>query len=441
MEMLSVTTPTDTSEGRSLQQAEVVLCYGPRKDLDLTDIPLFVDVLDENHSLIQSLYYNLPVFRYPDTMKLVFATPYRVPNYTGVYYLRAYFSLAGDYDHANDTVTKILHCFKHPDTVDLQKVTFVYPAAGDTLLAGKSFVPEIIVSARGASTANSLRFKEELYDEHWRMVDSAVWVDTTLFSVGMRGKLCLPSMKTPSHSGKYHLRVFAWPYPEDMYLHNDTAEAEVYCRNMIDLQLLAISLSDTGVLKGGSWIRPSVKVANPLRNAEVSDVEVYVEVSDSIRNLALLRQRITHIGLMDTVEQIFADTFQVPDYTGRFWVKAYLRSDRWESDCSNDTLLRSYHCQRTDALPEAGRENWSLGQNIPNPTDGKTLIPVTLPEDGRLQVSLFSEVGRLLWREETDARQGQTLIPIDASGFASGIYFYSVEYKGERRIGKMQVAR
>ena len=84
-------------------------------------------------------------------------------------------------------------------------------------------------------------------------------------------------------------------------------------------------------------------------------------------------------------------------------------------------------------------ENWQLGQNIPNPAAGKTMVPVTLPEPGTVRLQLFAADGRLLYRSEHAVAEGKSLLPLDLAGYAAGIYYYSVEYKGERKVRKMVV--
>ena len=99
---------------------------------------------------------------------------------------------------------------------------------------------------------------------------------------------------------------------------------------------MSVTLSDTGVLAGGAWVRPTVKVANLLRNADANNVKVYVEVLDSAgQRLDLLRENLARVPMADTVGLVFADSLQVPDYTGKFWVRAYVEAAMYETDRAN----------------------------------------------------------------------------------------------------------
>ena len=174
---------------------------------------------------------------------------------------------------------------------------------------------------------------------------------------------------------------------------------------------------------------------------------------DSVRNIGLevlvvdkydtviahLRDTIAAIPGGDTSELAFRTRYQVPDYTGKFWVRAYVEAAMYETDRSNDTLFSFYSCQSSDAVPTMAMENWQLGQNIPNPATGRTLVPVSLPVPGTVRLQVFAADGRLLYRSEHAVAEGKSLLPLDLAGYAAGVYYYSVEYKGERKVRKMVV--
>jgi len=70
----------------------------------------------------------------------------------------------------------------------------------------------------------------------------------------------------------------------------------------------------------------------------------------------------------------------------------------------------------------------SLIQNFPNPFNPTTTLAFRLAEDANVTVTVFDmlgrEVGTLVNREEYDA--GVQTLEFDATGLASGIYFYRV---------------
>ena len=137
-------------------------------------------------------------------------------------------------------------------------------------------------------------------------------------------------------------------------------------------------------------------------------------------------------------------------------LKAYVQSANMKPDSNpyNDTILllgaacdtsgqslqgffAGGHDTVAIARTEAG--GWQLGQNIPNPATGKVLLPVTLPEAGMVRLQIYSAEGRLLYRGEHEMPSGRNMLPVDVGGYAAGIYYYSVEYGGERKVRKMTI--
>jgi len=49
--------------------------------------------------------------------------------------------------------------------------------------------------------------------------------------------------------------------------------------------------------------------------------------------------------------------------------------------------------------------------------------------------------GQVLYREDVNAEAGSGDIRVNLSDLAAGVYYYSVEYRGERVVRKMNVVR
>jgi hypothetical protein len=83
-----------------------------------------------------------------------------------------------------------------------------------------------------------------------------------------------------------------------------------------------------------------------------------------------------------------------------------------------------YDAEDVDGVPVA----MSVMQNFPNPFNPTTTLAFRLAEDASVTVTVFDmlgrEVGTLVDREDFDA--GVQTLDFDASGLASGIYFYRV---------------
>ena len=85
--------------------------------------------------------------------------------------------------------------------------------------------------------------------------------------------------------------------------------------------------------------------------------------------------------------------------------------------------------------------SFSLGQNIPNPANTTTLIPISLPKDGNVIFELYSITGQLLHTKNMYFSQGDNHIEYNTSGLSSGVYFYSVKYNNQRFSKKMVIKK
>jgi hypothetical protein len=84
---------------------------------------------------------------------------------------------------------------------------------------------------------------------------------------------------------------------------------------------------------------------------------------------------------------------------------------------------------------------WSLDQNIPNPASASTLIPYTIPQDGKVVFSVMSINGQSLYREELQVNAGSHYLEMNTQMFSAGIYYYSMEYQGQRIVKKMTIQK
>jgi hypothetical protein len=85
--------------------------------------------------------------------------------------------------------------------------------------------------------------------------------------------------------------------------------------------------------------------------------------------------------------------------------------------------------------------NWSLGQNIPNPAIASALIPYSIPQEGKVIFNVMSINGQVLYTKHLQATAGSHLMEIDLNTLSVGIYYYSMEYQGQRIVKKMTIEK
>jgi N-acetylmuramoyl-L-alanine amidase len=87
-------------------------------------------------------------------------------------------------------------------------------------------------------------------------------------------------------------------------------------------------------------------------------------------------------------------------------------------------------------------ETYSLEQNYPNPFNPTTTIRFSLPRAGDVTIRLYDVLGRAVGTvAEGSYQPGTYSVRFDASGLASGTYFYRMEAQGTRLVRKMLVTK
>ena len=118
--------------------------------------------------------------------------------------------------------------------------------------------------------------------------------------------------------------------------------------------------------------------------------------------------------------------------------------DAYESDTNNmnDTLSAVFGCKYNDeSVNEFGKNGWNMEQNVPNPARAATVIPFNVPEDANVTLTVMSVNGQMLYTTEISATAGENSYELNVEGLSAGIYYYTMEYKGQRLVRKMNVVK
>ena len=81
----------------------------------------------------------------------------------------------------------------------------------------------------------------------------------------------------------------------------------------------------------------------------------------------------------------------------------------------------------------------TLEQNIPNPADENTTINYHLPSSGKVQIKVTDLLGQVLWVEEYVKTSGNHQLELNVSGFAPGLYYYTLEFNSKKITRKMTI--
>jgi photosystem II stability/assembly factor-like uncharacterized protein len=101
--------------------------------------------------------------------------------------------------------------------------------------------------------------------------------------------------------------------------------------------------------------------------------------------------------------------------------------------------------RRADAVTAVGDPAglpYALGQNYPNPFNPSTTFKFTLPSQEHVTLNVYDVSGRLVAKVlSSEMTPGEHVVRFDASGLASGVYFYRLETSSGIETKKMVLLR
>ena len=122
----------------------------------------------------------------------------------------------------------------------------------------------------------------------------------------------------------------------------------------------------------------------------------------------------------------------------RFESDGSIVSDGWAIDDFCIELLPLSSCYPVSVNENAIDINSVyLGQNIPNPAAGNTVIPFYLPASGNVSFTVVNILGQPVYSESGNRPKGDGLIELETRDFAGGIYFYTLVVNGNPLTKRM----
>ncbi|MFO7721765.1 MAG: GEVED domain-containing protein, partial [Bacteroidales bacterium] len=103
----------------------------------------------------------------------------------------------------------------------------------------------------------------------------------------------------------------------------------------------------------------------------------------------------------------------------------------------NNISCKTYIGTECIGIDDPDQEGLFLGQNVPNPAIDLTSIMFSVPSEGEIRIKLINISGLVMYAETNWVEPGSHHIPLDISALPSGVYVYSLEFKGQRLWRKM----
>jgi len=240
--------------------------------------------------------------------------------------------------------------------------------------------------------------------------------------------------------------VFAHPYNvpmEEQY--SVVVRAELSCDAYIadnfhnlpecvdfDIAVLDILKPDSECEKPGDSINITAKISN---KSPYPTAVLHAQILNGNNILTTFTETI-NIPIDKVIEYTFPKPYVVPSIKN-YTMKVFI--SKLDERTSNDTVTKL----RTTDLKTIDYDvkRFVLGQNIPNPAQYNTRIEYNIPEDGQVIFTVYTITGQTLYTEKKDAYAGKNEMEFNTISFANGIYYYAMEYKGERLVKKMTIRK
>jgi hypothetical protein len=211
------------------------------------------------------------------------------------------------------------------------------------------------------------------------------------------------------------------------------------CADIHNLSIVSLDNPPSGRKdKIGTTETITISLKNTDDLISFEDIRVTARIeNENGEELDRLTGTVPTVGHSSTESFTFRETYTVPNDTVYF-IKVYLtRMDNYPED---DTLTTKRYTEENTGIKSINDiKGFTLGQNIPNPAGNSTRIDYTIPEAGEVIFHLHSVSGQLLHSETIEVASGKQNIELNTSSFAAGVYFYSIEYKGQRLVKRMMV--
>ncbi|MDR0606003.1 MAG: T9SS type A sorting domain-containing protein [Bacteroidales bacterium] len=186
----------------------------------------------------------------------------------------------------------------------------------------------------------------------------------------------------------------------------------------------------------------SVTVINTDKIAPFANVPVRAQIeNENGQILNTLIGTVSEIVPSDTVSYTFIEKYTVPE-DSLYFIRIFVSSN--DLYPKNDTIIAKRETvpadtNNIDIVSIEKLNTFTLEQNIPNPANNMTRIDYNIPEAGRVIFYVHSISGQLLHSQSIEVTRGIHSIELNTNRFSAGVYFYSIEYKGQRLVKRMSV--
>jgi hypothetical protein len=148
-----------------------------------------------------------------------------------------------------------------------------------------------------------------------------------------------------------------------------------------------------------------------------------------------------NIPFVITFQQYLGGTMRKYGYDGDNNVSSVIVESKMEGMPWTVDSKTYYYNYTKVGIKDINNVNMAVYQNIPNPARDIALITYNIPTDGNVIFTVYSTNGQSLFVQSEEAKAGENTLKMPVSNLATGMYFYSMEFDGQRITKKMSVQR
>ncbi len=248
------------------------------------------------------------------------------------------------------------------------------------------------------------------------------------------------SLYTTPWSPEYQVHVLA-------YLHCDSAliSKEAAITEYVDISNLVLINIDkpSGQMDAvDANINIEVSLENKSDATPFANVGIHARVEDSKGNIvANLSETISKtINTLSPASHVFSSSYTVPA-DSVYYITVFIDKQAKDNYQHDDTIRIKRTTDYNLGIESIPLSTISMSQNVPNPANDHTSIIYSIPANGEVTFTISSINGQVLYNKSIKSELGMQTIDINVSHLAAGIYFYSMEFHGQRITKRMSIKR
>jgi hypothetical protein len=395
----------------------------PVLDYSTTPININLEILETNETFTVTRSSGVLGSFAGDT--IVMASNYNFAPAT--YTLKAYYTSVLDDDRENDTLRTTFVVKPHLQVVATKNTT-----AGSCFGADMKIQQEVDITNDGTIEMTDFVVIAEIYDGVGALIQTVK--DTVLQSLQPTDNLLytMQNAYTVPSDAMYNVQVFVQMLNCGNIYSDSSVLAE--CVDLKDLavyELLTPSGTEDVV---GSEVKIKVRLKNYDPNDDFNNVVLHAIVTADNSEIYNQFSSIAEIQADNTFDFEFPTAYTVPQKSN-YNILIFVESV--DTKPFNDTMNITRHTNL--ANNSFSKESIQLSQNQPNPASNTTKVEYSLPHDGKATFNIYTTAGQVIYTQSVDATVGKNNIIFDLNGLSSGIYFYSMEFEGQKLVRKMSV--